>query len=152
MSVSNVTVEELGIKPVNVKGQSKNTYSFKAAGQWYRTNFKNHDLAVGDIVSFSFAEDKYGKNVNPDDITRSGKAAPQAANAPQAGGTNRERSIIRQNALSHATALVLKRGVDGMDQDTAIADIITAARSFESYVTGELDEIEAMEAAEKKAA
>lgn len=148
-NVSNVTVQDTGVKQVTVKGKPKNTYSFKADGQWYRTNFKDHELGVGDVVSFGFTEDKWGKNVEADDITRTGKAAPAAANAPQAGGNSRETAIIRQNALSHATALITKAyTIEQLagDIDLTLANVVRAARFYESYVTGELDEIEAMAA------
>lgn len=63
-----------------------------------------------------------------------------------------DRSIIRQNALNHATQVVLSRSsAAGKNADAVADDIIKTAIKFEAYATGQL-ELEAINSANKKAA
>lgn len=57
----------------------------------------------------------------------------------------RERSIVRQNALGHATALCISQGFDSdADNNISLAnEIVSIARVFEAYATGDSDIAEA---------
>lgn len=131
MSVlTNVTVQQVGSKPVNTKFGPKPTFSFKADNQWFKTGFKKHNLNPGDVVSFSYEEGSYGNEVDPAAITKNaagvgtpsapsvGAASPGAvaSNSARSGYGNKgvfpippldgQRSIVRQNALTNARELV----------------------------------------------
>lgn len=136
-------------------------------GKWYNTDpswLKGPAPVKGDTVSFDDGGRNYIKNLTilggsgaaeptgaPTGTIRSttnptpqGKTFPMALNAP-------ERSINRQSALrdaiSYATAL-WPREDDGSVNCTP-DDIITLARVFESYTTGQLDLTEASLAAQE---
>lgn len=124
-TIDNVVVESVSTKPVATKFGQKSTYSFKAAGDWFKTGFKKHNLAVGDVVSFEYNDGAYGKEVVEGSIKKSGStAATPAINTtapvpprPAAGGGGKgvfpippldgQRAIVRQNALTNARELLV---------------------------------------------
>lgn len=168
-------VEQLGTKPVNTKFGSKNTYSAKVGGQWYKFGFKNPGFAVGDNVALEYTPGTYGNEVSS--FSKGAAGAASAANEapaataprPAATGSSRagvfpipaldgQRAIVRQNALTNARELycAAKNGGKGfaVDFEADPLNIIKMARVFEAYACGDMD-MEAAQAslgAEKKAA
>lgn len=135
-------------------------------GARYEVGFhKPNGIGVGDVVNFEY-EVKFGNNQVQGGINKGTGGAPAATPAPAAsaetrtggGGGGRgnyggvakvfpvpvdhpDRSIIRQNALAHATKLYCdyNRTPDFGDQslDECVEDIINIAYKFEEYATGQ---------------
>lgn len=180
MRLENVVVEAASTKPVKTRYGMKSTYSFKAGGEWFNANFKNPKVDKGDVISFNYEEDSYGKAVDVDTISKGASVAPPIpaassagkADAPRFTGGKRvfpipaldgQRAIVRQNAVTNARELVA--AVLGKDSaavklntkqmDVLTDEIIRIARKLEAYSCGDLDmeEVKAeMASDEKKAA
>lgn len=175
MQVSNAIVTNISRKLVKTKNGPRDTYYFTTTDGQYCTNFKDHGLSVGDVVSFSYVQSKWGMDVDPEDIVKHKPDSPVAlprtapANAvprnPKdvaygSGGSNKgvfpipptdgQRSILRQNALTNARELVVAtHGGKPFVWSSDIADeIIAVARKFEAYTSGDQE----VEAALKEAA
>ena len=153
-------VESVSSKPVTTKFGTKNTYSFKADGDWYKCGFKKPSIKEGDEITFTHTEGAYGKEVDVASISVAGGSAPAPRAAvptavPKVGfpiaALDGQRSIIRQNCVTNAReTFVAAHGGKPfpMDADVIAATIIDLARKFEAYATGDLD----MAAAKAKAA
>lgn len=171
MNVSGA-IEAVGTKPVNTKYGSKNTYSAKVGGQWYKFGFKDPKLSVGDNVSLEYTPGQYGNEVTtvskgvPDAAPAANEAStPTAAPRPAYGSKGAfpipaldgQRAIVRQNAITNARELyAASKGGKGfaLDFEGDALNIIQIARVFESYACGDMD-MDAAKAsieAEKKAA
>lgn len=177
MNASNIVVQQVGSREVKTRFGMKPTYSFKGNdGQWYNTGFKEV-AAVGDNLSFDYMPNTYGNEVNVNTIV---KGAPAVATAAVPGVTapakaaptgnkgsfpigplDGQRSIVRQNALTNARELIcvllnhpdVKAKI--LDEGKLVAKVISVAKQFESYTTGDADLEEVkdeMAAAQKKAA
>lgn len=131
--------------------------TIKVDGVYYRSKF-NFPGEVGDTVEF---DNLGGKLVNKLKVVARGgaptdtappegsPAAPAGQAAPayqaQAGfpvpSTAKDRSIIRQNSLMHATNLVVARPdyIEGLAAEEAAEEIVSIARIFEAYSTGHAD-------------
>ena len=147
-----------------VESLARTGKSIKVGGEWYGA-FSPASLGgckVGDNVSFSWAPSKDGqyKNIKGSVSVVGGGAAtpasldaPAPRSAPSGASYGRsiafplppldgQRVIVRQNALGHATKVVMEQDgawTDGVS-DAEIADrIISLARQFEAYVAGDLD-------------
>jgi hypothetical protein len=167
------TVESQSKKEVKTKFGMKPTWSLKIDGEWYACGFTDPRVSAGDVIAFSFTEGKYGKEIDKGSIMKTGAAptpaptyTPTLAAAPKSAApvSNRpfpipplhgDRAIIRQNALNHATKLVVDAGLavgaGGTVQADETADlIIHVARRFEAYACGDLDVAKAKEIATKK--
>lgn len=170
--VSNVAVEQVSQKDVTTRFGSKPTFSFKAGGEWFKTGFGRHGLNVGDVVSFSYTEGKYGKEVDAKAIakgassiaTGAGTTATPGAVAGAAGSVaakpysssgkgvfpipalDGQRAIVRQNALTNARELVALNYAGKCysfeELEEYARDIIKIARQFEAYSCGDLDQEE----------
>lgn len=137
----------------------------KVQGEWYGAFAASslNGCKAGDTVSFAWSPSKDGryKNIKGSvNVTGGGAATPASPeasaprSAPSGGSYGRssitfplppldgQRVIVRQNALGHATKVVMEQDgawTDGVT-DTEIADrIINLARQFEAYVAGDLD-------------
>lgn len=145
-----------------VESLARTGKSIKVGGEWYGA-FSPASLGgckVGDTVSFAWAPSKDGqyKNIKGSVSVVGGGAATPAAvegsaprSAPSGGSYGRsiafplppldgQRVIVRQNALGHATKMVMDAGMyDSNDLAGTAAKIIEAARHFEAYVAGDLD-------------
>jgi hypothetical protein len=128
-------------------------------GMWYEAGYTKPAFGIGEQVNFE-AEKKYGKMAITSTINRgAGGGSAPAPSAPPAssggggggrsyGGVAKEfpvpalhpdRSIIRQNALAHATKLVCDAGVieAGDNLDDWAETIVGLAYKFEEYATGQ---------------
>jgi hypothetical protein len=130
-------------------------YSVQVNGTWYGTKeeWARCKPEPGQAVVFDDAGGKFTKNmriVGGDAVPASSGAAPAkqsyspaASRSFPVGALAPERAINRQNALTNAVKFL-----DGVDGVTSTDDVISTARSFEAYTTGDLDAAEAKEAAE----
>ena len=145
-----------------VESKSKAGKAIKIDDIWYSV-FHATDLdhvSIGDTVTFSYkikgtfhnisgkvTVDKKGEGPT---VTVTDRSAPPPAQFP-VGVTVRERSICRQTALK-AAAEVFKCSLPDpgapLNTIAAVEDILTMARAFEAYVTG--DDIKAELAALEK--
>src|SRR3990167_9093199 len=110
-----ITVDAVGTKEVSTKYGMKPTYSIKdSAGVWYAAGFKNPGVKKGDELELEFESTKWGNKITS--FSGGSGEAPSEAPAPKPvygyrgkfpiEATDGQRSIIRQNSLLHATALV----------------------------------------------
>lgn len=153
MSLNTIgVIEAVGNKPVNTKFGLKETYSFKVAGQWFKTGFKKIPFGVGDAVSFDYNPGTYGNDVDMATVKHSTgvptgdspKAAPVAAYSRNGSfpvpALDGQRAIIRQNALTNARELyVANVEVDGTTIEKQAEAVIGVARIFEGYTAGDTD-------------
>jgi hypothetical protein len=161
MPMVTAVVEQVSSKPRTTRFGVKDTYSFKAGGEWFSTGFKKHNLNVGDSATFSYTDGSYGKDVDPASITKGtpttspSGAKTAAAVVPSYGGKgvfpipplDGQRAIVRQNALTNARELVCTHIPSTLyDASTEtckyeeVADLIVkVARKFEAYSCGDLD-------------
>lgn len=147
------TISKPGKKPFTV-------HKLCVDGVWYECGYSKPAFGIGELVSFD-AEKKYGKMAVTTKITRGGgggsTGAAPTTDAPKSSGGGRsyggvakefpvpalhpDRSIIRQNALAHATKLycdaVAGEAATALDLDEAVERIIQLAYRFEEYATGQ---------------
>lgn len=170
------TVAQVSSKDVKTKFGMKQTYSFKLDnGNWYSTAFKSPGVSVGDVVYFHYIEDKYGNQVDPSGIAKTGTAPLPASGAatptlktyptqPSGGkgvfpipALDGQRAIVRQNALTNARETVVQLIVNGSSGeeigralDVPVANrIVDMARIFEAYSCGDSDMQEAQAAVDE---
>lgn len=158
-SIINAIVEQVSVKPRMTKFGQKDTFSFKAQGEWFNTGFKKHPLNVGDAVSCDYVDGSYGKDVDVSTIKK-GTPSPNTVPAPgpaKAGPVNGstyggkgvfpippldgQRSIVRQNCVTNARELVAAQfgGKPFTIGDDTINLVIHVARQFEAYSCGDSD-------------
>lgn len=148
-----------------VESLARTGKSIKVGGEWYGA-FSPASLGgckVGDAVSFSWASSKDGqyKNIKGSvSVVGGGAATPASLDAPAPRATapaasygrsitfplpplDGQRVIVRQNALGHATKVVVELTSKAYDEpatENELAEaIINLARQFEAYVAGDLD-------------
>lgn len=165
-------VEGVYKKDVKTKFGNKQTHSFKMDGEFFSCGFTDPRLSVGDEISFEYTEGTYGKEVAKGSIMRgsSGPAPavardPTPTSAPKSAAVGSrpfpipplhgDRAIIRQNALAHATRLMVPAveaavAAKSVDGDGIIEQVIYMARKFEAYACGDLDVARAKEIAAKR--
>lgn len=129
-------VEDISAREVNGKFGPSVAYDVVIGGKKYGHGFKKPDFEIGDDVSFDVSVKQNGKYTNYDIDYASVRAGIQAAaksvaQSTETDGYDRNRSIVRQNSLSHATNLVTAIGVT--DLNKGIEAIIATAKRFEAY-------------------
>lgn len=121
----------------------KDNKRFKVQGEWYGSFNPVAGIVVGDTVALNWSPDKTGQFRNIKSISKVDGAPATTPAAPSGGGgsaTLRDLTIIRQNALAHATALVVASGVKG-DLYDAQDLVIDLAKKFAEYsATGKSEE------------
>lgn len=124
----------------------------KIGEDWYSAFDASQMAGIGrgDHVEFDFAPKGMYKNIkgNVSKVADSGGATTGVSTEVAKPSLARERTIIRQNALSHATTLVVANTnvSDPTEMDSTVEEIIRVARMFEAYATGDSD-LEEAEAA-----
>lgn len=111
-------------------------------GDWYGSFNPIGNVNVGDNVTFQWEPDKTGKYRNIKGAVSVVAGAPSGGN----GGSNvgntsggRDLIIVRQNALAHATALVVASGVSDVWASQSL--VLRLAEGFTKYsATGEIEE------------
>lgn len=110
-------------------------------GDWYGSFNPIGNVNVGDNVTFNWEPDKTGKYRN---IKGTVNVVAGASNSVSSGGGvvatgGRDLIIVRQNALAHATALVVASGVS--DVWSAQSVVLRLAEGFTKYsATGEIED------------
>ncbi len=162
-------VTNLSSRIVTTKYGPKPVFALTVDGTEYDAGFaKKNTAAIGTTVTLDVEMDKYGKmKINNLSMGGSAAASPPSvvASKPTATTsygrdrpfpiplTHGDRSIVRQNALTNARELVSSGTLasDGMS-DGAIAErIIQLAYAFESYTSGQREQVMAEEATAKLA-
>lgn len=116
----------------------------KINGEWYGSYNPIGDVNAGDSVTFEWQPDKTGKYKNiKGAVNVTGRGGSASAN--QSGGAStagsRDLIIVRQNALAHATAIVVAAGVN--DAWAAQDLVLRLAVDFARYsATGEFDTVD----------
>lgn len=133
---------------VSKAGKPYVKYGIMISNAWYNAGFKEPTVAKGDEVEFEFNENQWGKELTS--IHKTGNTSA-AAPAQQTSSVDpvwsvfkvdmpKDRAIIRQNALGHATNVVLSNShAAAGDLDVVSNEVVRIARLFESYSTGEMD-------------
>ena len=108
-------------------------------GDWYGSFNPIGNVNTGDNVTFNWEPDKSGKyrNIKGTVNVVAGSAPSTGSSSAPSGG--RELSIMRQNALAHATALVVASGVSDVWDSQGL--VLRLAEAFTRYsATGEIEE------------
>lgn len=119
----------------------KDNKRFKVDGNWYGSFNAISGIVIGDFVTINWAPDKTGQYKNIKGISKvDAPAGGGGAPAPSGGTTGgRDLVIVRQNALAHATALVVATGV--ADVWKAQSLVLKLAEGFAKYsATGEIED------------
>lgn len=145
------TIEAVSVKERTTQWGTKNATSFKLNNEWYSGGFKTWEVDKGDEVQLTYEVNAKGyKDVSGIAVTAKGAPPPTTAaqsGAPRGGrafpmdALDPGRVIVRQNALAHA--INYTENTSGESRYT-ISDVIAAARQFEAYSCGDLDQAEAM--------
>lgn len=139
-----------------IEAVARNGKNFKIGEQWFSV-FKAVQMngaQKGDEVSFEYQEKDVGGttfyNVQGNlTVTASGGGGGSTSSASSGGGGSggrasgseavRQRSIVRQNSLTQANALLASVGVEFLDLGSGqevIAFLLDTAREFEAYSNG----------------
>lgn len=144
-------VEEKSVKDRRTPYGEKKATSFKINGEWYSGGFKHWDVDQGDEVSLTYVtNDKGYKDVKGCAVKAKGAGAPPPANTGvRSAGRSfpvdplaPERTINRQNALTAAVAFCNHSAPPG---ECLPEDVISVARIFEAYTTGDVERLAAEE-------
>lgn len=126
-------------------GQNKfGKYSIKLDGNetWYNSNYEIK-AQKGDVVEFDDGGKKYCQKLKVINSSGAGYAPPTGKPASQASGRmgpfpipakDGQRSIIRQNAVTNANALLGNHG-----EPYTVEDLLQVASEIEKYTSGDLD-------------
>ena len=142
-----------------VEAKARTGKSIKVGDLWYGafTAATLDGVERGDEVSFESVLDKTGKYNNIKGSVKKGGTTAPVSGASSEGTLkvlkptlDRERSIIRQNALTNARELYTSFLADSEDlSETVIKTILSVAREFEAYTSGDSDIEVAKEALSK---
>lgn len=141
-----------------VEAASKNKYGFgiMVNGSWYNSKWEIK-AAKGDEVEFDDGGKTYVQKLR---VVKSAGGTPAVSGGGKTSPgynsyrgtfpvttTDGARAIIRQNALTNATNLVVGSG-EKLKLDDAVKKILEVARHFEYYTSGDVD-VEAKKAIEE---
>lgn len=153
-------VESITSKDINTKYGLKKKYSVKIDGTWYDAGWKKPTVAEGTTVTFNSKDTTYGRELDGGLVpTVAGLGAGTSTAAKPAATTRGKydavpfpvppldpsRSIIRQNALRHATATVNMQleqarhagvGTSSPSISQIVESVVHAARQYEEYISG----------------
>jgi hypothetical protein len=130
--------------------QSYGGTSFRVEGdeKWYSVYqaAQLNSAQVGQSVSFRYTEKSKGDktfynvqgNVQVDGQSGGGnKTPPPTASASLAPKLDKNRLIVRQNALNNSTGFCIAKG-----DNVTVEQVISVAKAFEAYTSGDADEKE----------
>lgn len=110
-------------------------------GDWYGSFNPIGNVNAGDNVTFNWDMDKTGKyrNIKGAVNVVAGAPSPVSSGGGVVATGGRDLIIVRQNALAHATALVVASGVS--DVWSAQSVVLRLAEGFTKYsATGEIED------------
>lgn len=79
-------VQKIGSVMRKTRYGDKPVFSFLLNDNWYQTGFKDSGVKPGDVIEFSFEEDKYGRQVDVDDVDITGSEPVPVAAPVSTGG------------------------------------------------------------------
>jgi len=118
-------VEAVKVNEVNTRNGVKNSYNILLDGSWYNS-FKDYGAKKGDRVVITYTENGQYKNIDSVNIDTQ---VPVVNNNIV---VDTQTAIIRQNALGHATTIVLSNSQDRLE--VKVEKIIDVAKQLEAYV------------------
>lgn len=127
---------------VEASSDKFNKFSVLVNGTWFSSKYPI-PCVTGDTIEFDSGPT--GKYCQKAKVLTAGSAAPAAnSTGKSAAPTNaaRDRSIIRQNSLTHACRIVLDNGIavtELITTDELAEEVIRIARMFEAYSSGDED-------------
>lgn len=142
-----------GILKYDPRANKGGFYSLNIDGTYYSFGKTDPGVRKGDMVEFEVVQNGEYQNVKPGTLKKVDQAEPTQTGKPpvtNVGSTTNsgrqfpvptrhgDRTIIRQNALTHATAIVLKTGSDlGSDLPGVANKVIGVAKILEAYSAGD---------------
>lgn len=140
-------IEAVSEKQVNTRRGPAKAYSVKVNGNWMSAGFKEPPVK-GTEIQFDVVTNAKGytnvENIVP--ISAPGASTMpssstrlSAGNWPIPKDSGRDRSIMRQNAVTNALRFLELRVNDAGEQVMDTATVIAVARDFEAYYSGDLD-------------
>lgn len=151
----NGEVKALSTKEVNTKRGLSTTYSIRINDDWYSAGFKKPPVEKGDHVTLIHKGDQYKTVLS---VTKQGGINTESPNKQTekkvgAISLDRDRAIIRQNALTNARELYVAKVVGEIgspEQCSSCAEeIISISRQFEAYTSGDIEKFAAMKKLEE---
>lgn len=162
-------IEAVSNKTVKTKWGDKPTYSFKVDGEWYGNGFSVVP-SKGTAVEFEWEDTQYGRKTVKGTLQRTDGGTSPSTGSGGSNGKNLgksvssgkgvfpipvddgQRSIIRQNAVTNANALILNYyGPKFYEEFDSFEDaqraLIETARYIETYTTGDADKAAAVQKA-----
>lgn len=150
---------------VDAMGRDGKRFKLEEDGQWYSafaTSQMPRGIEVGSYVSFTYVEKGEYRNIKGNvtlstapastPMTAAGVASAEGSTAHPyldkksyvlkmfpVPALHPDRSIIRQNSLTHAMSCLRDRGWKALTCQEYAEAAIEVARIFEAYSTGELD-------------
>lgn len=133
-----------------VSKAARNGRAFEIDGEWYSifktAQLKGQTVEVGDYIKFEYETVEKGgqtfHNIKGDvDVTSGAKSRGSSRSSSKEepegqevrrGPSDRDVMIVRQNSLSHATALVTAGNMGSLED--AVEDVIATARLLEAYI------------------
>lgn len=110
-------------------------------GDWYGSFNPVGNVNAGDNVTFNWEMDKTGKyrNIKGTVNVVAGAPNPVSSGGGVVASGGRDIIIVRQNALAHATALVVASGVSDVWASQSL--VLRLAEAFTKYsATGDIEE------------
>lgn len=133
------TITAVSKKEVNTKRGPAMTYSFCLDGDtWCSNGFTALKVGKGDEVKVTLKGDRYNTVVSIDPVSVGSSTGGNTVRKPD----NVQQAIIRQNALSHATAIVLASKEAKETRNDLVKEVIRLAKAFEAYADGRLAQVE----------
>lgn len=125
MSVIKGVVEVIRSRQVDTKYGTKPAYSAKVGEDWIDIGFKKPSFNKGDMIEAE-VEGQYNKLKSVKVVGNGGSS-----------GSNRDRVIVRQNALGHATQIALAKAPEDSTSSEVAEVVIKLAEKFEAWVLGD---------------
>lgn len=114
------------------KSNKFDKYSVLVNGTWYSSKFEI-PCEKGDTVEFDDGGRKYCQKLRV--VIEGGSSTGKSSSGNSDLGVSKDRCIVRQNALSHATSIVCMTGV--ADVETTANMTVEVAKIFEGYAMGD---------------
>lgn len=169
MPIVSGVIKAVSVKERETQWGTKMATSFNIDDVWYSGGFKKYQINKGDEVELNYeTTDKGFNNIKAINVTKANPAggATQSQGTGGGGGSRQyrkngeeggfpvhplayERALDRRNALQCAVKAM--EFIDYSTEEEDVTEIIlTNARKFEAYTTGDLDRDEALAMMDKE--
>ena len=144
-------VTEIKDRTVNTAYGAKKAYDVYIDGRKYGFGFKKPGASVGDTVSYVTVKNGAYENITTLEVVTAPVGGPAAATRVAASYGSKgvfpippldgQRAIVRQNALLHATNIVVHSfgGKAFAATDELAAVVVNIAKTFEAYACGDIE-------------